>query len=223
MPSLGDRVVTVWVRFPGTLHAPEPIPGEQKCCAPSQPTRSLLHRCRTVRGMAGIRDRGSGFTVHFPGDPTVEAAAYKAADGRSFSAHVFSVKQGAGVFKVTVVDMPGKQTGSDAAVMKEAAKVVTNGSTIKFDIPHRVSLCENSTRYKRAPNFEACGRAQSKKSKNSSSARHYDQIRFRFRTAWARIGSHDSRPGRLLSGVDLPHSANSPGGRLAPMSSGVRF
>jgi hypothetical protein len=40
------------------------------------------------------------------------------------------------------------------------------------------SLCENSTRYKRTLNFEACGRAQSKKRKNSSSARHYDQIRF---------------------------------------------
>jgi hypothetical protein len=47
---------------------------------------------------------------------------------------------------------------------------------------NRPSLCENSTRYKRTLNFEACGRAQSKKRKNSSSARHYDQIRFRFRT-----------------------------------------
>lgn len=65
-------------------------------------------------------NRELGFSAHFLEDPTVEAAAYKAADGRSFPAHVFSVKQDTGVFKVTVVDMPGKQTGSDAAVMKEA-------------------------------------------------------------------------------------------------------
>jgi hypothetical protein len=78
------------------------------------------------------------FTIHFPTDPTVETATYRAADGRSFPAHVFSAKQGSGTFKVTVVDMPGKQTGSDAAVMKEATEAVTGDGTIKFDIPHRV-------------------------------------------------------------------------------------
>jgi hypothetical protein len=83
-------------------------------------------------------NRDYSFTAHFPGDPTVETATYRAADGRSFPAHVFSVKQDTGVFKVTVVDMPGKQTGSDAAVMKEATNAVASGGTIKFDIPHRV-------------------------------------------------------------------------------------
>jgi hypothetical protein len=82
-------------------------------------------------------NRDYAFTVHFPGDPTVETATYKAEDGRTFPAHVFSVKQETGVFKVTVVHMPGKQTGS-AAVMKEATKVVTDGGAIKFDIPHRI-------------------------------------------------------------------------------------
>jgi hypothetical protein len=83
-------------------------------------------------------NRDYAFTVHFPGDPTVETAIYKAADGRSFPAHVFAVKQDTGDFKVTVVDMPGKQTGSNAAVMKEATKVVAAGGVIKFDIDHRV-------------------------------------------------------------------------------------
>jgi hypothetical protein len=83
-------------------------------------------------------NRDYGFTVHFPGDPAIETATYKAADGRSFPARVFSVKQDTGMFKVTVVDMPDKQTGSDAAVMKEITKVVADGGTIKFDIPHRV-------------------------------------------------------------------------------------
>jgi hypothetical protein len=83
-------------------------------------------------------NRDYAFTVHFPGDPTVETATYQAADGRSFPAHVFSVKQETGTFKVTVVDMPGIQTGSDAAVMKEATDAVVGGGSIKFDIPHRV-------------------------------------------------------------------------------------
>jgi hypothetical protein len=78
------------------------------------------------------------FTIHFPLDPTVETATYQAADGRSLPAHIFSVKQDTGTFKVTVVEMPGKQTGSNAAVMKEATKVVAAGGTIKFDIDHRV-------------------------------------------------------------------------------------
>jgi hypothetical protein len=78
------------------------------------------------------------FAIHFPMDPTVEAAIYQAADGRSFPAHVFSAKQETGTFKVTVVEMPGEETGPNATVMKEAIKVVTRDSAIKFDIEHRV-------------------------------------------------------------------------------------
>jgi hypothetical protein len=78
------------------------------------------------------------FTIHFPVAPTVETAIYQAADGRSFSAHVFSAKHETGTFKVTVVEMPGEETGPNAAVMKEATKVVASDGAIKFDIEHRV-------------------------------------------------------------------------------------
>jgi hypothetical protein len=78
------------------------------------------------------------FTIHFPVDPTVETATYHAADGRSFPAQVFSAKQKTGTFKVTVVEMPGEETGPSAAVMKVATKVVAQGGVIKFDIDHRV-------------------------------------------------------------------------------------
>jgi hypothetical protein len=78
------------------------------------------------------------FAIHFPVDPTAETAAHQAPDGRSFPAHVFSVKQETGTFKVTVVEMPGEETGPDAAVMKEATKAVAGSGTVKFDIPHRV-------------------------------------------------------------------------------------
>jgi hypothetical protein len=83
-------------------------------------------------------NRNYSFSIHFPGDPTVETATYQAADGRTFPARVFSAKQETGTFKVTVVEMPGEETGQDAAVMKEATKVVSERGTIKFDIPHRV-------------------------------------------------------------------------------------
>jgi hypothetical protein len=78
------------------------------------------------------------FTIHFPVDPTVETATYQAADGRSFPAHVFSAKDDTGTFKVTVVEMPGEETGPNAAVMKEATKAAAGDGVIKFDIEHRV-------------------------------------------------------------------------------------
>jgi hypothetical protein len=78
------------------------------------------------------------FAIHFPMDPTLETTTYQAADGRSFNAHTFSVQQETGVFKVTVVEMPGEETGEDALVVKDAAKTAAEGGVIKFDIPHRV-------------------------------------------------------------------------------------
>jgi hypothetical protein len=79
------------------------------------------------------------FAIHFPLHPTLEATTYRTADGRSFDAHTFSVEQQTGLFKVTVVEMPGEQTGEDASVVGDAAKTVAEGGVIKFDIPHRVS------------------------------------------------------------------------------------
>jgi hypothetical protein len=43
-----------------------------------------------------------------------------------------------GVFKVTVVDIPCKQMGSDAAAITETTRAVVGGGTIKFYLPHRV-------------------------------------------------------------------------------------
>jgi hypothetical protein len=83
-------------------------------------------------------NRDYAFTIHFPVEPTVETATYQVADGRSFPAHVFSVTQETGTFKVTVVEMPGEETGPDAAVMKVATKALSGGGVIKFDIGHRV-------------------------------------------------------------------------------------
>jgi hypothetical protein len=84
------------------------------------------------------KNRDYSFTVDFPADPAVETATYQAAEGRSFPAHVFSVKQKNAEFKVTVVDMPSEKAGSEASVMKEASKVVAGTGAIKFDALHRI-------------------------------------------------------------------------------------
>jgi hypothetical protein len=89
-------------------------------------------------GWTEYESQDHSFTIHFPTDPTVVAATYQGPDGRSFPARVFSAKQETGTFKVTVVEMPGEETGPDATVMKEATKVVAGEGTMKFDIPHRV-------------------------------------------------------------------------------------
>jgi hypothetical protein len=78
------------------------------------------------------------FSIHFPVDPTLEATTFHTADGRSLEAHSFSVEQHAGMFKVTVVEMPGEQTGEAALVVKEAAKNVAEGGETKFDITHSI-------------------------------------------------------------------------------------
>jgi hypothetical protein len=78
------------------------------------------------------------FAISFPADPTFEATTFRTADGRSLEAHTFSVDQEAGVFKVTVVEMPGEETGGDSLAVKAAAKTVAEGGVIQFDIPHHV-------------------------------------------------------------------------------------
>jgi hypothetical protein len=79
------------------------------------------------------------FAISFPVDPTLESTTFRAADGRSLEAHTFSVDQESGMFKVTVVEMPGGETGEDSLVVKDAAKTVAEGGVIKFDMLHSVN------------------------------------------------------------------------------------
>jgi hypothetical protein len=76
------------------------------------------------------------FAISFPVSPTLEATTFRVADGRSLEAHTFSVDQESGMFKVTVVEMPGGETGEDSLVVKDAAKTVAEGGKIKSDILH---------------------------------------------------------------------------------------
>ncbi len=78
------------------------------------------------------------FTVAFPAEPTVEATTYRAADGRAVPARIYSLTQGNTVLQMTVADLGGTAKDETAAV-DHAVRALTEGGTIKLDIPHRIS------------------------------------------------------------------------------------
>jgi hypothetical protein len=78
------------------------------------------------------------FTVSFPTQPTIETTVYQAPDGRTMQARVYSVMQGGGLFKMTVVEFPDAGL-EESAVIDNAIKTLSQGAEIKLDIPHRIS------------------------------------------------------------------------------------
>jgi len=76
-------------------------------------------------------------TVVFPADPQIETTTYPLADGRSVEAHVYSVRQNAEVFKVTVAEF-GNIGLEEGAVIDHAIKTLSEGGEVKFDIAHRI-------------------------------------------------------------------------------------
>jgi len=78
------------------------------------------------------------FTVSFPAEPAVETTIYKAADGRSVPARVYSATKDNGVFKMTIVDLSNAAL-EESAVIDHAIKTLSQGGEIKLDIPARIS------------------------------------------------------------------------------------
>jgi hypothetical protein len=78
------------------------------------------------------------FTVAFPAEPRVETTIYQAADGRSAPARVYSVAEGNGVFKMTIVDLSNTAL-EEGVVIDHAIKMLSQVGEIKLDIPHRIS------------------------------------------------------------------------------------
>jgi hypothetical protein len=79
--------------------------------------------------------RNEGFTVAFPAEPKVETTSYKAPGSRLVDAHVYSVVQEGGAFKVTVADLSQTEM-SEGNIMAYAVLMLSRGGEIKFDIPH---------------------------------------------------------------------------------------
>jgi hypothetical protein len=77
------------------------------------------------------------FTVAFPAAPQIETTTYQAADNRSVPAHVYSVRQNDGVFKVTVAELAN--TGlEEGTVIDHAIKTLSEGGEVKLNISHRI-------------------------------------------------------------------------------------
>ena len=78
------------------------------------------------------------FAVSFPANPETETTTYPAPDGGAAPAHVYSVTQDGGVFKVTIVDL-ADSGGQEGAVIDNAIKTLSQGGEIKLNIAARVS------------------------------------------------------------------------------------
>jgi hypothetical protein len=78
------------------------------------------------------------FSVAFPAEPKVETTTYQAANGPPAEARIYSVSQDGGLFRMTVADLadPAMQ---ESAVLDHAVRMLSQGSEVKVDIPHRIS------------------------------------------------------------------------------------
>jgi hypothetical protein len=76
-----------------------------------------------------------GFTAAFPAEPKVETTSYQAPGGRLVEAHVYSVVQEGGEFKVTVADLSQTEM-SEGNVMAYAVMMLSRGGELNFNIPH---------------------------------------------------------------------------------------
>jgi hypothetical protein len=77
------------------------------------------------------------FTVMFPVAPQIESTTYQVAAGRSVPAHVYSVRQNNGVFKVTVAELANTDL-QENAVIDYAVKTVSEAGEVKVNFPHRI-------------------------------------------------------------------------------------
>jgi hypothetical protein len=75
------------------------------------------------------------FTVAFPAEPKVETTPYRAADGRTVEAQVYSVVQEGGDFKVTIADVSHTEM-SGGALMAFAVLMLSRGGEVKINVPH---------------------------------------------------------------------------------------
>ncbi len=80
----------------------------------------------------------SGFAVQFPAAPTVEDSTYRAADGTSVKAQIYSLRQGSDRFAVTVADFTGKPL-DDAALIGQAVETLSKSGEVRLNTDARIA------------------------------------------------------------------------------------
>jgi hypothetical protein len=78
-----------------------------------------------------------GFAVSFPADPTVETIPYQSAGGIVANEVVYTVRQGASIYRVAVADLSNTPIDETAAI-EQAIDQLRDDGDIRLDIPARV-------------------------------------------------------------------------------------
>jgi hypothetical protein len=78
------------------------------------------------------------FSVAFPAQPSVRETRYEVAEGVGVPARVYRVALDGAEFTLTVAELSGTKIAENA-LLDHAVADLTRGSTIKLDIPHRIS------------------------------------------------------------------------------------
>jgi hypothetical protein len=89
----------------------------------------------SAQGWREYQYPNEGFTAAFPAEPKVETTSYRVSGGGLVEAHVYSVVQEGGAFKVTVADLSHTEM-SEGNVMAYAVLMLSRGGEVRFDIPH---------------------------------------------------------------------------------------
>ena len=79
-----------------------------------------------------------GFAVSFPADPLKETLSYRVADGTTATKTVFSVRDGADLYKVAVIDLHDSGIEGTTAI-GQAVNELRDGAEVRLDIPARVN------------------------------------------------------------------------------------
>jgi hypothetical protein len=77
-----------------------------------------------------------GFTISFPGVPTVRNGVFTTADGAKYPSHVHTLRQSPLIFSMTVVDISKGSIEGDTAI-DQAARTFTKAGEVRLDVPSR--------------------------------------------------------------------------------------
>jgi hypothetical protein len=84
------------------------------------------------------RDAELGFAASFPGTPTVTDTTYRTADGVTYKAKLYSLRQGSSEYRMLVADYATAPLQDDAAIA-DAAKTLSATGKVTVDIAARVN------------------------------------------------------------------------------------
>ena len=80
----------------------------------------------------------AGFSVHFPAAPVLAKGTYKASDGTSVPAAIYSARQDGVDYTITIADFSHRGLEKDAAI-EDAVKVAVGTGLVRADVEARIN------------------------------------------------------------------------------------